>query len=130
MLSALSWLRLLAALTPAAARAPDQPIFSTFKAATATSQARFEPLSRSLDLFIFRFKETVRAVLKVDPVLYAGYSLRRGVVTEMLLSGVPVPMVKRHVGWAPGSQAVNAYYDHYGRPQMRLPTARMGARSA
>ena len=51
-------------------------------------------------------------------------------MTEMLLSGVPVPMVKRHVGWAPGSHAVNAYYDHHGRPQMRLPTALMGTRHA
>jgi hypothetical protein len=73
LLSAITWLRLLAALTPESARGPDQPIFSTFKAATWTAPARFEPLSRST--FIYRFKESVRAVLKVDPVLYAGYSL-------------------------------------------------------
>ena len=69
-------------------------------------------------------------MLKIDPVLIAGYSLRRGGVTEMLMSGVPVPIVKRHVGWAPGSEAVDTYYDHHGRHQMRLPAARMGQRGA
>jgi hypothetical protein len=128
LFSAITWLRLLASLTPESARGHEQPIFSVFKPATITAPARFDPISRSV--FIFRLKEAVRVVLKVDPVLYAGYSLRRGGVTEMLLSGVPVPMVKRHVGWAPGSHAVNAYYDHHGRPQMRLPTARMGSRQA
>jgi hypothetical protein len=128
VLSAIDWLSRLAELTPAAARAADQPIFSTFRAATHTATAAYVPLSRSA--FIFRFKESVRAVLKIDPVLYAGYSLRRGGVTEMLMSGVPVPMVKRHLGWAPGSEAVDAYYDHHGRHQMRLPTARMGQRGA
>ena len=126
VLSAIGWLGRLAELTPAAARAPHMPVFSTWRPATRTAQGAFVPLSRSA--FIYRFKESVRAVLKVDPVLYAGYSLRRGGVTEMLLSGVPVAMVKRHVGWAPGSEAVNAYYDHHGRLQMRLPTARMGHR--
>lgn len=124
--SAITWLGRLAALTPAAARAPDQPVFSTWRPATQTAQGAFVPLSRSA--FIARFKASVSAVLKIDPILYAGYSLRRGGVTEMLLSGVPVPMVKRHVGWAPGSEAVNAYYDHHGRLQMRVPTAQMGHR--
>ena len=72
LLSAITWLRLLVVLTPESDRGPDQPIFSTFKPATWTAPARFEPLSRST--FIFRFKESVRAVLKVDPVLYVGYS--------------------------------------------------------
>jgi hypothetical protein len=128
VLSAIDWLSRLAELTPPEARAADQPIFSTLRPASATAPAAYVPLPRST--FISRFKEAVRVVLKVDPVLYAGYSLRRGGVTEMLLSGVPVPMVKRHVGWAPGSEAVNAYYDHHGRLQMRLPTARMGNRGA
>ena len=48
---------------------------------------------------------------------------------EMLMAGVPVPMIKRHVGWAPGSEAVNGYYDHAGRFQMLMPTAAMGSRA-
>ena len=121
VLSAIDWLSRLAELTPPEARTADQPIFSTLRPASATARpAAYVALPRST--FISRFKEAVRVVLKFDPVLYAGYSLRRGGVTEMLLSGVPVPMVKRHVGWAPGSEAVNAYYDHHGRLQMRLRT--------
>ena len=101
VLSAIDWLSRLAELTPPEARVADEPIFSTLRPASATAPAAYVPLPRST--FISRFKEAVRVVLKVDPVLYAGYSLRRGGVTEMLLSGVPVPMEKRHVGWAPGS---------------------------
>ena len=53
-----------------------------------------------------------------SPALYAGYSLRRGGVTEMLMRGVPVPMVKQHVGWSVTSDAVMTYYDHSGHVQM------------
>jgi hypothetical protein len=44
----------------------------------------------------------------------------------MLSQGVPLPVVKRHVGWAPSSDAPMFYYDHHGRVQMRLPTQAMG----
>jgi hypothetical protein len=46
----------------------------------------------------------------------------------MLIAGVPLPMIKRHVGWAPGSDAICGYYDHAGRLQMLMPTASMGLR--
>ena len=46
----------------------------------------------------------------------------------MLLSGVPLPMIKRHVGWAPGSDAICGYYDHAGRLQKLMPTASMDLR--
>ena len=121
-LDALAWLRKLAAVTPAWARAPHMPVFAVVDEAAR----KVRPLSRSE--FIAQFKAAVRTVLKRSAVLYAGYSLRRGGVTEMLLAGVPVPMIKRHVGWAPTSEAICGYYDHAGRLQMRLPTARMGAR--
>ena len=61
-------------------------------------------------------------VLGYFPALYAGYSLRRGGVTAMLTAGAPVPAIKRHVGWRPMSEAIDLYYDHSGRYQMRLPT--------
>ena len=93
-----------------------------------TSSGQPRPLSRSE--FISRFKSAVQTVLGKSPVLYAGYSLRRGGVTEMLMADVPVPMIKRHVGWAPGSEAVCGYYDHAGVAQMRMPTAAMGTRRA
>jgi hypothetical protein len=81
---------------------------------------RFLPLSRHV--FIKRFKDAVRTVLGFDPHLYAGYSLRRGGVTALLSAGVPPTVIKRHVGWAPLSDAINAYYDHSGIAQMLIPT--------
>ena len=123
---ALSWLRELAAATPEWARAAHMPVFAVLgPGARGTIVAL--PISRSV--FIRRFKLTVEAVLKCSAVLYAGYSLRRGGVTEMLMSDVPVPVIKRHVGWVPGSDAICGYYDHAGRFQMRMPTAAMGRRS-
>jgi phage gp46-like protein len=124
LLNALTWLRKLAAVTPAWARQGDMPVFVSFGKETAGG--RPYPLSRSK--FIARFKRAVVEVLKCSPVLYAGYSLRRGGVTEMLMSDVPLPMIKRHVGWTPGSDAICSYYDHAGRLQMRMPTAAMGER--
>jgi hypothetical protein len=46
----------------------------------------------------------------------------------MLITGVPVPIIERPVGWDPSSEAFNGYYDHAGRFQMLLPTAAMGDR--
>ena len=125
VLDALTWLRKLAAVTAALDRGDDSPVFASFGPRSAAGRIR--PLSRSE--FMLQFKQAVRGVLGKDPVLYAGCSLRRGGVTEMLMAGVPVPMIKRHVGWAPGSEAVNGYYDHAGRFQMLMPTAAMGLRA-
>lgn len=125
VLDALTWLRKLAAFTDAVDRADDRPLFVSFGPRTTVGLRR--PLSRSE--FMLQFKQAVRGVLGRDPVLYAGYSLRRGGVTEMLMAGVPVPIIKRHVGWAPGSEAVNGYYDHAGRFQMLMPTEAMGSRA-
>jgi hypothetical protein len=114
------WLTALAAAVPSKARELHRPIFVDL--ATARNGAvMFLPLSRSK--FIARFKHAVSTVLGVSPILFAGYSLRRGGVTAMLAAGVPVPAVKRHVGWSPTSEAVNTYYDHTGRVVMRLPTS-------
>ena len=124
VLDALTWLRELAAMTAPAARRDDRPVFVSFGPLSANGLPR--PLSRSE--FIAQFKLAVHTVLGRSPVLYAGYSLRRGGVTEMLITGVPVPIIKRHVGWDPSSEAINGYYDHAGRFQMLLPTAAMGGR--
>ena len=129
---ALTWLRELAAATPEWARAAHMPVFATFTPGQGGGHVgragSMLPVSRSM--FIRRFKLSVETVLKCSAVLYAGYSLRRGGVTEMLMAGVPVPMIKRHVGWAPGSDAICGYYDHAGRFQMRMPTAAMGTRAS
>jgi len=114
------WLLALAAAVPMAAKQLHQPIFVDFTTARS-GEALFPPLSRGK--FIARFKHAVSTVLGVSPILYAGYSLHRGGVTAMLAAGVPVPAVKRHVGWSPTSEAVNTYYDHTGRVVMRLPTS-------
>ena len=83
-------------------------------------------LSRSV--FILRFKSIVETVLNVCPKLYSGYSLCRGGVTEMLSVGVPLAIIKAHVGWTPTSNAHCTYYDHAGRLQMRIPTRAMGGK--
>jgi hypothetical protein len=113
------WLGRLAAFIPAQYRGPEAPVFVSF-APSRDGFYRFLPLSRHA--FIKRFKEAVRTVLGFDPHLYAGYSLRRGGVTALLSAGVPPAVIKRHVGWAPLSDAINAYYDHSGIAQMLLPT--------
>ena len=124
LLSAGDWLARLAALVPQATLAPNMPVFVS-AVRTAQGGMRFPPRSRSK--FVARFKRAVQDVLGFSPALYAGYSLRRGGVTEMLTRGVSVPVVKQHVGWSATSDAVMAYYDHSGRAQMRIPTAAMGS---
>lgn len=123
LLSAVGWLAALAEHLPSSAKQPTSPIFVSF-AASRDGVRRYPPLSRSV--FIARFKRAVEEVLGYSPALYAGYSLRRGGVTEMLSRNVPLPVVKRHVGWAPSSDAPMFYYDHHGRIQMRIPTKAMG----
>jgi hypothetical protein len=121
--NAMSWLAWLAEALPAHAKGSDCSVFVSFKAGKNGVQ-HFSPLSRSK--FIARFKLAVQRVLGYSPALYSGYSLRRGGVTELLLSGVPAPMVKAHVGWAPDSDAIFSYYDHSGSLQLRMPTTAMG----
>jgi hypothetical protein len=123
LLSAAGWLASLAEHIPIWARRAGRAVFVSFESSRDGVQ-RFPPLSRAK--FIARLKEAVQSVLGYSPALYAGYSLRRGGVTEMLSQGVPLPVVKRHVGWAPSSDAPMFYYDHHGRVQMRLPTQAMG----
>jgi hypothetical protein len=113
------WFGRLAAFVTASHRGLHCPVFVSF-APSRDGVRRFPPLSRHA--FIKRFKESVRTVLGYDPHLYAGYSLRRGGVTALLSAGVPPAVIKRHVGWAPLSDAINAYYDHSGLAQMLLPT--------
>ena len=123
VLSVAQWLQRLAALLPSSAVQPGLPVFVGVKQVVGGG-VRYPPRSRSA--FIAKFKSKVQSVLGFSPALYAGYSLRRGGVTELLSQGVPVPMVKRHVGWVATSDAVMTYYDHSGRAQMRMPTAAMG----
>ena len=126
LLNAMSWVASLAEFVPAEVRARRaSPLFVSFKRARDGTR-RFPPVSRSA--FIARFKRTVATVLGYSPALYAGYSLRRGGVTEMLVAGVPLPVVKRHVGWAPGSDAPDTYFDHAGHLAMRIATRAMGRR--
>jgi len=127
VLSAAGWLARLAAMLPPAAKLANRPVFVDLTM-LPNGSARLIALSRSK--FITRFKLSVMEVLGFNPELYAGYSLRRGGVTEMLSQDIPLPVVKRHVGWTPLSDAVMAYYDHHGRLQMRIPTAMMGRRGA
>ena len=123
LLSAAGWLASLAEHVPAAARGAKDPVFVSF-VRSRDGLRRHPPLSRSV--FIARFKRAVQEVLGFSPALYVGYSLRRGGVTELLSQGVPLPVVKRHVGWVPTSDVPMFYYDHHGRVQMRLPTQAMG----
>ena len=117
------WLMALVAVAPRAAKELHRPIFVDVSTAR-NGVTLFLPLSRAK--FIARFKQAVSTVLGVSPILFAGYSLRRGGVTAMLAAGVPLAAVKRHVGWSPTSDAVNTYYDHTGRVVMRLPTSMLG----
>jgi hypothetical protein len=126
VLSAVGWLARLAEFLPASAKQRNSPVF--VQVVRENGGHRVSPMSRSK--FIARFKKAVQQVLGYSPALYAGYSLRRGGVTEMLSRGVPLPVVKRHVGWAPTSEAPMAYYDHHGKLQMRIPTAAMGRAAA
>jgi hypothetical protein len=111
------WLQRLASFLPPARRKSSCPVFVSFARAGSGS---FPAITRAD--FTRRFKAKVTTVLGRSSQLHAGYSLRRGGVTEMLSAGVPVAIVKRHVGWAPSSEAINFYYDHSGRVQLRIPT--------
>ena len=79
------------------------------------------------DGFIAEFKTAVAEVLGVSPELYAGHSLRRGGVTELLSRQCHLPALLRHVGWAAGSTAVYDYYDHAAPAQMLAPSRLMGS---
>ena len=113
------WLKALYDFLPPWARAPHRHVFPDFTVGAGGGQ-RFAAVSRSQ--FTARFKAAVRSTLGLDPALHSGYSLRRGGVTAMLVAGVPVAIIKRHVGWTPGSEAINLYYDHSGYANQRIPT--------
>lgn len=117
------WLERLAAVVPAANRKAEHPVFVSFVAA-GDGLVRYQAVSRNY--FISDFKLAVQRVLGCDPALYAGYSLRRGGVTELLSRSCNMAAVKRHVGWTKDSNAVYDYYDHQGKPQMLNPTRLMG----
>jgi hypothetical protein len=119
ILNLLPWLSALASFLPDWARAPHRPVFVSF-APSADGVYRYLPAKRAA--FTAAFKAAVRASVGKNPALYAGYSLRRGGVTAMLAAGIPVAILKRHVGWAPGSEAFNLYYDHSGYEHKRMPT--------
>ena len=123
LLSVHFWLGLLRKALPSWATEPNRPVFVCCKP-SRDGRYRYSPRARSH--FIALFKTAVQDVLGRSPVLYSGYSLRRGAVTEMLSVGVPVAVIKRHVGWSPTSDAHSTYYDHTGRLQMRIPTVAMG----
>ena len=116
-------LRRYTSLLPPWARAADRPLFVSFEVGR-DGRRHFPPVSRAR--FTARFKAVVVAALGDDPSLYSAYSLRRGGVTAMLAAGVPVAIIKRHVRWAPGSEAINLYYDHDGDARQRLPTQSLG----
>jgi hypothetical protein len=122
-LDVLLWLERLAGCVPAERRDLSEPLFVSFARAQDGGQ-RFWPISRNT--FIHRLKAEVRRVLGVDPALYAGYSLRRGGVTELVAQNYHLSGVKRHVGWAAGSNAIYDYYDHHAKVQLLGPTRAMG----
>jgi hypothetical protein len=100
------------------------PLFVSFDRGLDGRQ-HFWALPRSH--FIAQLKDTVWSVLQVSPELYAGYSLRRGGVTELLSRNmVSLAAIKRHVGWAATSNAVFDYFDHSAPEQLLFPTAHMG----
>jgi hypothetical protein len=121
-LDALTWLGRLARHVPAERRGKDCPVFVSF-ARTRAGTGNYWAVSRTS--FIDRFKDKVKKVLGFSPTLYAGYSLRRGGITAMMSASrpPPLPAVKHHAGWAPGSEAYNLYFDNSGFTQLRLPTA-------
>ena len=114
------WLQRLRAFVPASSLQESSPLFMSFTVSSLGEQY-FCPLTTGQ--FTGRFKRCVREVLGFDPELFSGYSLRRGGVTALVSSTCPVPVIKRHVGWAPGSQAIDAYYDHTAVEQLRIPSA-------
>jgi hypothetical protein len=98
-------------------------VFVSFKQA---SQGTYK--ASTADHYIKQLKHWVKTVLDCNPrpELYAGYSLRRGGVTETRSAGVPLSIIKAHVGWTPNSNAHCTYYDHNGQLQMRAPTRATG----
>ena len=116
-LDVLFWLRKLARFVPEENRGDASPVFVSF--ARVRGVQRFWPVTRGA--FTARFKTAVSTCLGLNPAFYSGYSLRRGGVTAMLASA-PLPAVKRHAGWAPGSNAVFTYFDHRSAGAMRLAT--------
>ena len=115
----LPWLKLHASNLAHRGAAFNEPVFVSF-----TDGGGVKTKSRAQ--FVKELKALVANVLGCSPALYAGYSLRRGGVTEMLTQGVPLAIIKAHVGWTPESNAHCTYYDHSGRIQMRVPTSAMG----
>ena len=122
-LDLVSWLDRLAGLVPLERRGSTSPVFVSFAPARDGSIPLWAVTRRD---FIFQFKLAVRTVLGFDPALYAGYSLRRGGVTELVQRCPSLPIIKRHVGWSANSSAVYDYYDHSGKEQMLRPTLLMG----
>jgi hypothetical protein len=118
------WLERLALFVPVSSRTSEHPLFVTF-VDVGDGYMQYHAVSRHH--FIHTFKLAVQQVLGFDPALYAGYSLRRGGVTELLSQSCNMSAVKRHVGWTKGSNAVYDYYDHHGKQQLLQPTRLMGA---
>ena len=116
------WLGRVAASLPAERRVGDFPVFVSF-VRTRAGLCNYWAVSRGQ--FVDRFKKGVKDVLGFDPRMYAGYSLRRGGVTEVLSAPLPPPMpaVKHTAGWVPDSTAFNKYFDSTGHKQLRLPSA-------
>ena len=117
------WLDRLAGMVPLQKRGDKAPLFVSFVPRRGEDTPGFWAVTRPQ--FINRFKDVVRDVLGFDPTLYAGYSLRRGGVTELVQRCPSLPIIKRHVGWAANSTAVFDYYDHSGKEQMLRPTSLM-----
>jgi hypothetical protein len=109
-LSAAMWLKLHWGNLPPEGRTSNSPVFVSFKYA---NQGTYK--ASTADHYIKQLKYWVKKVLNCSPELYAGYSLRRGGVTEMMSAGVPLAIIKAHVGWTPNSSAHCTYYDHNGQ---------------
>ena len=122
VLDARLWLERLAAHLPSERWVGDFPVFVSF-ARTRGGSCNYWAVSRGH--FVGRFKRGVKDVLGFDPQMYAGYSLRRGGVPEVLSAPIPPPMpvVKHVAGWVPDSTAFNKYFDSTGHKQLRLPSA-------
>ena len=118
------WLDRLAAIVPLQQRGDKSPLFVLFVPRRGETSPGFWAITRPQ--FINRFKDMVRDILGFDPTLYAGYSLRRGGVTELVQRCSSLPIIKRHVGWSANSTTVYDYYDHSGKEQMLRPTLLMG----
>lgn len=107
-LDVLSWLKKLAGFVPLSHRRDHCPVFVSF-AATRAGGRGYWAASRSS--FIIKLKSAVRRTLGVSPVLFSGYSLRRGGVSALISAGVPLPVLNSHVGWAAGSAMQFTYFD-------------------